>query len=369
MAVLKSPLYDWHSGHNGKLVEFGGWAMPLTYGSILEEHHSVRKRVGLFDISHMGRLTFQGPAAREWLESVTTNAVGKLAPGQIQYSLMTHEQAGIIDDVLVYASELDFKMVCNAANRGAVLEQLHRHKPGGEANLSDRTESTAMFAIQGPRAADTLEPLVAEPRGVLMQPLRDIGYYHGTMGKIAGAECVLSRTGYTGEDGFEVMLGAGEAVAVWEAILDSGKTFGIAPCGLGARDTLRLEAGMPLYGHELSLDIDPYSAGLGSFVKLEKGEFVGREALRAAKAGSYLRRVGLILEGKRVARQGAAIRHEGRTVGQVTSGTYSPTLERPIAMGYIERALATPGTALEVDVRGEAISANLVKLPFYARAR
>jgi aminomethyltransferase len=359
--LLRTPLHDWHHAHGGRLVEFGGWSMPVQYRSIVEEHQAVRQGVGLFDISHMGRLTFDGPGVLEWLERVTTNQVSRLADGQIQYSLMTNDRGGVIDDILVYRQPFAYLVVCNASNRPRVVPQFEAHRDGAEGNLRDRTLGTAMIAVQGPRGLETLQPL-------LDQPLDPVRYYHLAMGRLLGRiDTVVSRTGYTGEDGFEVIVGAGAAVEVWEALLESGKPHGIIPCGLGARDTLRLEAAMPLYGHELTEEIDPYSAGLGWAVKFDKGDFVGREPLRSRKAHPPMARIGLILEGKRIARQGATVHSGEGQVGLVTSGTFSPTLQASIAMALVEPDAREIGASLAVDVRGHRESARVVKLPFYKR--
>lgn len=361
--LLRTPLSGWHEQHGGRLVEFGGWLMPVQYSTITEEHHAVRRRVGLFDVSHMGRLTFMGPEALSWLERVTTNQVSRLAEDGIQYSLMTNDEGGVIDDVLVYRLAHGFAMVCNASNRLAVLEQLERHRGGLDASVSDRTLETAMIAVQGPAALETLQPIATVPIG----PLR---HYQSAMGRVADAECIISRTGYTGEDGFELMVPAPQAERIWTTLLDRGSSRGILPCGLGARDTLRFEAGMPLHGHELSTSINPYQAGLGGFVKLEKGEFVGRAALREIRAHPGSLRVGLHLEGKRIARQGSPVLlEEGRPVGTVTSGTFSPTLESSLAMALVEPTCAPLGTRLAVDVRGHAEPARVVRYPFYRRDR
>ena len=335
--------------------------MPVQYTTITEEHVAVRQRVGLFDISHMGRLTFDGPGALEWLERVTTNQVARLADDQIQYSLMTNDRGGVIDDILVYRQPFAFLVVCNASNRRNVVEQLERHRGDAAGTFRDRTEGTAMIAVQGPKALEALQPLFEHP----LEPVR---YYHLTMGRLLGRiDTVISRTGYTGEDGFELIVGAGSALDVWKALLESGKSHGITPCGLGARDTLRLEAGMPLYGHELSETIDPYSAGLSWAVKLDKGDFVGRDALIVKKSDPALTRIGLILEGRRIARQDATVLAGDREAGLVTSGTFSPTLQAGVAMALVDRRIATAGIPLSVDVRGHREPARVVKLPFYKR--
>jgi len=337
--------------------------MPVQYKSIVEEHRAVRQRVGLFDISHMGRLSFEGPGVLEWLERVTTNQVARLDDGQIQYSLMTNERGGVIDDILVYRQPFAYLVVCNASNRAKVVHQFETNRAGSEANLRDRTLDTAMIAVQGPRALETLQPLFD-------RPLERLRYYQLMMGQLLSRfGAVISRTGYTGEDGFEVIVGAEAALEVWEALVESGQPYGIMTCGLGARDTLRLEAAMPLYGHELTEEIDPLSAGLGWAVKLDKGDFVGRGALRLCKENPPLARarIGLILEGKRIARQGAVVLSGEREVGLVTSGTFSPTLQASIAMALVAPEFRAIGSELSVDIRGHRESARVVKLPFYKR--
>ncbi|GAC1474496.1 MAG: glycine cleavage system aminomethyltransferase GcvT [Isosphaeraceae bacterium] len=359
--TLKTPLFDWHQAHGGRLVEFGGWAMPVQYTTIVEEHQAVRARVGLFDISHMGRLTFDGPDVPDWLDHVTTNHVASLAVGQVQYSLMANGGGGLIDDVLVSRIEPGYLLVCNASNRSHVLAQLERHREGRVGRLTDRTLDTAMIAVQGPKALATLQPLFSTP-------LADLKYYHLVSGRLPGElDAIVSRTGYTGEDGFELIVPASAASSVWQALMDSGNAQGIVPCGLGARDTLRFEAAMPLYGHELHEAVNPYAAGLGNAVKLEKGDFVGRDALCGFKASPGQIRVGLCLEGKRIARQGSEVFHDGAPAGIVTSGTFSPTLQQSLAMAYVDLASASVGTKLMVDVRGHQEPARVVKLPFYRR--
>jgi aminomethyltransferase len=358
---LQTPLSAWHGTHGGRLVEFGGWRMPVQYTTIVEEHQAVRDRVGLFDISHMGRLTFHGPGALDWLEGVTTNHVARLADNQIQYSLMANERGGVIDDVLVYRLPVGFALVCNASNRAKVLAQLEAHRPKEDAILTDRTLTTAMIAVQGPQALATLQPL-------FNAPLDGLKYYHVVLGRLLDSvDAVVSRTGYTGEDGFELMLDAGPAERVWDALLDSGRARGIQPCGLGARDTLRFVAAMPLYGHELSEEINPYAAGVGWAVKLGKGAFVGLEALRTLKAAPGQARVGLRLEGKRIARQGCPVLKDGTAVGTVTSGTFAPTLGQSLAMALVDPSAATVDTPLSVEVRGHVEPARVVPLPFYHR--
>ncbi|GIW88554.1 MAG: aminomethyltransferase [Isosphaeraceae bacterium] len=356
-----TPLNGWHASHGGRLVEFAGWSMPVQYSSISDEHQAVRNRVGLFDISHMGRLECDGPDALEALERATTNHVARLAPGQVQYSLICNERGGIRDDVLVYRLPGGrFLMVCNASNRAKVIEHLKSIGGTGSAGLRDATEATAMIAVQGPSAAEVIGRVI--PGG----GAADLDRYHSAeVAVLDGTPVWISRTGYTGEDGFELIVPADMAVRLWEELLEQGASYGIQPCGLGARDTLRLEAGLPLYGHELDESIHPYEAGLGWAVKLGKGPFVGREALERLRSSPGRIRVGLVLEGKRIARQGAEVRTaRGEPIGVVTSGTFSPTLQRSIAMAYVESGTTGP---LRVEIRGTETTAELVPLPFYRR--
>jgi aminomethyltransferase len=359
--LLKTPLHEWHQGHRGRLVEFGGWSMPVQYSTIIEEHNAVRQRVGLFDISHMGRLKFEGPDALPWLEKVTTNHVAKLAPGQIQYSLVLTEQGGILDDILVYQRADGLAVVCNASNRLKVVAQFEKYRDGFGARLVDQTFDTAMIAIQGPAA-------LATAQRHFDAALTDVPYYHGVSGTFLGTPAFMSRTGYTGEDGFELIIPKGRAVEAWEALMDAGRVFGVLPIGLGARDTLRFEAAMPLHGHEMDDSTVPYAVGLGWAVKLKKGDFVGREAIRPFKESPTVKRVGLALEGKRIARQGAVVSEGGRPIGLVTSGTFSPTLGRGLSMASVQVDSAPPGAHLAVDVRGQEEVARVVPLPFYRRA-
>ena len=271
-------------------------------------------------------------------------------------------RAELIDDILVYRHQYGYYLVCNASNRPAVVAQLEQHRLGAVGNFLDRTRETAMIAVQGPRALETVQPL-------FNQPLEPVKYYHLAMGRILGdVNAVVSRTGYTGENGYELVVPANQAERVWQAILDSGQGHGILPCGLGARDTLRFEAAMPLYGHELSAAINPYAAQVGWAVKLGKGEFVGREALREWKRNPGQTRVGLRLDGKRIARQGTAVLDGDRPVGTVTSGTFSPTLQSSLAMALVEPSVAAIGTPLALDVRGHREPAQVVELPFYRRS-
>jgi aminomethyltransferase len=362
-ALLETPLFQWHRDHGARLVDFGGWSMPVQYTTISEEHLAVRQRAGIFDVSHMGRLTFDGAGVLDWLERATTNHVARLAENQIQYTLLANDHGGVIDDVLVYRQPFAYLMVCNASNRLRVVNRLDSLRGGATGNFHDRTLDTAMIAVQGPQALKVLQPLFD-------QPLKSVPYYHLTMGQLLkNRPAVVSRTGYTGEDGFELIVGKGSAVLVWEALMESGKPYAIQACGLGARDTLRLESAMPLYGHELTDEIDPYTAGLSWAVKLEKGDFAGRAALEALESKPHRVRVGLTLEGKRIARQGALVYTGDREVGLVTSGTFSPTLQVSLAMAMVDPEASVGTAPLAVEIRGHREAARVVKLPFYKRPR
>ncbi len=357
--ALRTPLYDWHTSHGGRLVEFAGWDMPVQYTSITDEHQAVRTAAGLFDVSHMGRLSFAGTDALDLIQHVYTNNAAAMKDFQARYGLVCNDRGGVRDDVLVYRWPYGWLMVVNASNREKIVGWLAEHKGGRDVQVTDQTPTTAMVAVQGPKA-------VALCAGMFEADVSGLNYYYAAPTRYRGQGCVVSRTGYTGEDGLEVMIGAAHAVTLWEDLVARGAR----PCGLGARDTLRLEAAMPLYGHELTEEIDPFQAGLGWAVKLDKGDFVGRAALEQRRQDASLRRrVGLELDGKRIAREGAAVRREGREVGVVCSGTFAPTAQKAIAMAYVDPAGAAPGTPCEVDVRGKPAAARVVPLPFYKRPK
>lgn len=359
--MLQTALHDWHAAHGGRMVDFAGWHMPVQYSSIVAEHQAVRTACGLFDIAHMGRLKFTGPDAVRFLDHILTNDVAGLALGQIRYSMVTNEQGGILDDVLIYRFDDFHLLVVNASNREKILAWIEKHRAGFQVTVDDLTPSHFMLALQGPRALELLQPLVDVT-------LSDLAYYTGSPARIDGTPGIVSRTGYTGEDGSEVIVPGDVAVSLWEKLIEQGSGVGILPAGLGCRDTLRLEAAMPLYGHELNENTDPYTAGLAFGVKLDAKDFIGKPAIAAAKANANRpKRVGLELAGKRIARETVAIYSGDRKVGDVTSGTFSPTLQKSIAMGYVSADVANPGTFLEVDIRGSREPAKVVKLPFYKR--
>lgn len=359
--LLHTACHDWHVSHGGRMVDFAGWEMPVQYSTITAEHQAVRKAAGLFDIAHMGRVRFSGPDAAKFLNFLVTNNIRALEVGQIKYALMTNTSGGILDDVLVYRFSDYFILVVNASNRLKILEWIRRHESGYDVQVEDLTERQFMFAFQGPRAEELLNPFVDID-------LKQIRYYWGAGARVLDHSAIVSRTGYTGEDGFEVIVSVEHAVEVWQALLEAGAGEGVLPAGLGCRDTLRLEAGMPLYGHELDETIDPLSAGLGFAVKLDGDDFLGKEALRATKANPQRQhRIGLELAGKRIAREGAMLFSAERQIGRVTSGTFSPTLNKSIAMAYVDPAFTSPGTAVEIDIRGHRERATVVKLPFYRR--
>ena len=340
--------------------------MPLRYQSETAEHLAVRRAAGLFDLSHMGEITVSGPGAAAALDHALVGQLSALAPGRARYTMMCAEDGGVVDDLVVYRTGGDeFLVVANAANTAVVDAELRRRSAGFEARITDRTGDYALIAIQGPEAAAILGPLTdADPR--------ELKYYAGCDAIVAGHPAWLARTGYTGEDGFEIFCRPEAAEAIWKALTSAGTAAGLVPAGLAARDTLRLEAGMPLYGNELGPDMTPYDAGLGRVVKLEKPDgFVGASAL-AERADAEPRRVlaGLVLASRRVPRHGYRVLVDGRTVGTVTSGAPSPTLGKPIAMAYLEpAAVRDPKRGLAVDIRGRAEPADLTELPFYRRSR
>jgi aminomethyltransferase len=364
LMLKRTPFYDFHMSSGGRMVDFAGWEMPIMYRSIIDEHEQTRSSGSIFDVSHMGRLYFTGTDAVKFLSRVLTRNISDQKIGQSRYSLLCNENGGILDDVIVSRDTKNWLIVCNASNREKLVQHFLdvRKSTGMDLDMSDQTEATAMVALQGPKVLDRVADL-------LPVDVKAMKRYTFTTDSIMLVKFTLFRSGYTGEDGVELILPA-KAAAMGMKML--GGKFDkpdatIKPAGLGARDTLRLEAGMPLYGHELSENVDPISAGLGWAVDLSK-DFIGVTALREIAAKGPARKlVGLQLEGKRIARQGTPILHDAKIVGEVTSGTLSPTLGISIAMAYVDANLATEGTALQADLKGTANPAKVVPLPFYKR--
>ena len=346
-SLAQTPLHAWHVAHHGRMVDFAGWSMPLQYESITREHQATRRRATLFDISHMGRLRLEGADAARFLDGLLTRRVIDQAEGRVRYSLVTRQDGGILDDVLVYhlrpsSGPPFFWMVVNASNRQKILDWLTTHLPAGsDLQLCDQTTATAMIAVQGPLALSIAQRVIPQ------LPLSSMKYYRARWLEGTDGLWLMSRTGYTGEDGVELVVSSQRAVDIWQRLLTAGAAEGIQPAGLGARDTLRLEAAMPLYGQELSPEITPIQAGLQFAVDLDDRSFPGAEALRRALNDRQLpRRVGLKLTGRRVPRQHyRVLDSSGQIVGEVTSGTFSPTFECPLAMAYVRPDCSQPGQA------------------------
>ena len=374
MAELKrTPFYDFHLKAGAKMVEYAGWEMPLLYnlpgggGGIIPEHEHTRASASIFDVSHMGRLKFTGRNAEAFLQKICTRNIGKGVPGQSMYSLVCNPAGGILDDVIVSRYDNHWFMVCNASNREKLLSWFASQVPivGGNVTIEDETLKSAMVAIQGPKAVALLDEILPDPVSALKR------YHFSTMRYMMVVQFSVFRSGYTGEDGAELICGLNAASMAANYLLKSGKDDHqvLKPAGLGARDTLRLEAGMPLYGHELTETLDPLSAGLSWAVDVTK-DFIGAEAVRKVHTeGPRQKLVGLFIEGPRAARQGMTVLKDGKSVGIVTSGAMSPTLKRCIAMAYVEAPLAADGTALSIDLRGTQTPATVAPLPFYKRPK
>jgi aminomethyltransferase len=355
-ALRRTPLYDRHVALGARMVDFGGWEMPQQYTSIRDEHLAVRKVAGLFDVSHMGRFRIGGGAALDFVQRIVTNDVAPLVHGQAQYNLMLTEQGGIIDDLVVYRGSEGFFVVVNASNREKDLAWMRAHAPA-DVEIEDRTFELALIAFQGPRAQELL------PCDGNLDAIPYFGWAHGNVG---GIHALISRTGYTGEDGFELFIASDRIGEAWDAILDRGKQDGVLPAGLGARDATRLEGALRLWGNDMDETVNAYEAGLGWTVKLDKGDFIGRDALAKVKAdGPQRRLVGLKLQPGDIARHGAAVTAGGRRVGVITSGTHSFFLGYPIALALVEARSLQVGDRAVVEVRGREAPAEIVKLPFY----
>jgi aminomethyltransferase len=390
-----SPLHDIHVEANASFTDFAGWQMPVRYASDLTEHAAVRTAAGIFDLSHMAELSIRGPQAGAFLDYALAGELSSLALGQAKYSLLLTERGTIVDDVVVYRTgESAFLVVANAGNHVAAFEALLERTAGFDVGVADESDGTALIAVQGPRSFDIVLATAgisfgdsAKADGAQVEaprpdaghapdahPLAALKYYRSLPATYGGEQLLVARTGYTGEDGFELYVDAALAPALWRDLMAAGEPFGLVAAGLASRDTLRLEAGMPLYGHELSLDITPVQAGLGRVPNFGKGDFVGRAALEAAVAAESVPRVlvGLIGDGKRAARAGYqlfATDDSAEVIGEITSGALSPTLGVPIALAYVDPAFAAADTEISVDVRGKRLTFRVTPVPFYRRKR
>jgi aminomethyltransferase len=362
-ALRRTPLDAAHRRLGARMVEFAGHAMPVQYTSIVEEHRAVREAAGLFDVSHMGQIHLEGAGAIDAAERLLTRPVSSLRNGRVRYGLLCNERGGVVDDVTFYRLADDAVFLCvNAANVEKDYRWIVRHA-GGDAAVRDRSEQTGLLALQGPRSPALMAKLSSARAAELPR-------YAFERLEVAGSPALVSRTGYTGSDGYEIYLDAAHTERVFEALLDAGGPEGLLPAGLGARDTLRLEAAMPLYGHELDEDTSPLEAGLARFVKLDAGGFIGAEALVRQRAAGLRRTLaGLVLEARGVARAGYEVAHDGASVGRVTSGAPSPTLGTSIGLAYLPPELAAPGTPLDVVIRGKPTAARVVETPFVKASR
>ena len=366
MPTLKrTPLYSCHAELGARLVDFAGWEMPVQYEGVIEEHRAVRTAAGMFDVSHMGEVRVKGAGAEAFLQRLTPNDVSKLVPGRAHYSGLLTDRGTYIDDLLIYRLAADdFLVVVNASNADRDFAWMAERAAGinqGDVEVTNESDRYALIALQGPKAIEILTPMATAG-------IAAVKYYGFLQGEVAGKPAILSRTGYTGEDGVELYLAPEDAPEIWRRLLEAG----VKPAGLGARDTLRLEAAMALYGHEIDETTTPFEAGLNWVVKLDKGDFLGREALQAQRAAGVARKlVGFEVQGRGIARQGHAVlsNQGGEAVGAVTSGTWSPTFEKALGMAYVPVELSAPGTPLQIDVRGKALPAKVVETPFYRRAK
>jgi aminomethyltransferase len=361
--LKRTPLFNVHSALKAKMVDFGGWNMPVQYSSILDEHNAVRKSAGLFDVSHMGEIEIRGPEAAKLVDYVSTNNAAKLQCGQAHYSALLYEHGGFVDDILVHKISNDEFFLCvNAGNQDKDFDHIRRHNRF-DAEVDFGSDRYAQVAIQGPKAHVTLQKLTDTN-------LAGIKYYWFADGKVAGTQARIAHTGYTGEDGFEIYIAPSEAVRIWNEVLEAGREFGIKPCGLGARNTLRLEAKMALYGHELTASINPFEADLAWIVKMDKGDFVGRSALEKALEGEVTRKLtGYEMTERGIGRDGYEVWVDSKLAGWVTSGGPSPSLNKNIGLCYLPTAYARPGINLQILIRDTPVGAITVPTPFYKRAK
>ncbi len=360
--MKRTPLYEKHVALGGRMIDFGGWELPVQYQGIIKEHEQTRKAAGLFDVSHMGEITVKGPDAQRFIQHMVTNDISGAQNLQAVYSPMCYEDGGVVDDLLIYRlGEEDYLLIVNAANANKDFEWLCRHV-SDQVELRNVSNDYAQMAIQGPNAERILQQLCDVP-------LEDIKFYRfRTDVSVAGVSGIVSRTGYTGEDGFELYLPAAEAAGVWDALLEAGKDDGLVPAGLGARDTLRFEVALPLYGQELSDSISPLEAGLGMFVKLDKEEFIGREALEAQKEAGLKRRVvGFEMSERGIPRAHLDVQKDGASVGFVTSGGFAPSVGKNLGLALVDITCAAEGTELDIIIRDKPMKAQVVGKPFYSK--
>ncbi|MNO28104.1 Aminomethyltransferase [compost metagenome] len=366
-ALRRTPLYSRYAKYEGvRCIDFGGWELPVQFSGIQKEHEAVRERAGLFDVSHMGEFYVEGPGAERFLQGMTTNDVDLLVPEKAQYTLLCYPDGGVVDDLLIYKLEqTKYMLVVNASNIEKDWDWLQRHLPAEGVTMRNASDETALLAVQGPFSSALLSPLC---EGMDPSALRPFTFIRDA--RIAGIPVLLSRTGYTGEDGFELYVAAEHAEALWDVLMETGEARGLLPAGLGARDTLRFEACLPLYGQELGPDISPLEAGLNRFVKLEQGDFIGRDALVNQRGDGIPRRlVGLEMIDRGIPRTHYPVFAEGseEPIGEVTTGTQSPTLKKNLGMAILASRYAESDTILEIDIRGKRLKAKVVPLPFYRR--
>jgi len=361
--LAKTPLHAAHVAAGARMVPFGGWDMPVQYKGVMAEHAAVREAVGLFDVSHMGEVEFTGPRALEAVDRIITNDLTKAADGQAIYTAMCNPEGGIIDDLVVYRFSSDRIFICvNASNRKKDFEWM-KAECASRCTVTDKSDEYAQIAVQGPRAVELVQRLTK-----VELPL--IGTYRFGTGEVAGIDTIISRTGYTGEDGFELYVASDKGMALWAALMEKGHDLGVQPAGLGARDSLRLEMKYALYGNDIDETTNPIEAGLGWVTKLDKPEFIGKQALAAVKqAGPKRKLIGLEMVGKGIARHGYPVVHGAEKIGEVTSGTMSPTLNKAIAMAYLPTAVSTIGSLVHVDIRGKPIEAVVVQTPFLQKKK
>ena len=358
--MLKTPLNDTHRKMGAKMVDFGGWDMPVQYSGVIDEHNTVRNAVGLFDVSHMGEIEVRGPEALNLVNYVSTNNAAKLKIGQAHYSGLLYEHGGFVDDILVHKVADDHYFLCvNASNQDKDFEHIVSHNKF-QCEVENAGPRLAQIAIQGPKGPATLQKLTKTK-------LAPIKYYHFADGEVSGTPARIARTGYTGEDGFEIYIAPGQAPRIWDELMEAGREFGVKPIGLGARNTLRLECCMALYGHEIDASIQPFEAGLSWIVKMDKGDFVGRAALEKAQSNRKL--TGFVMKGRGIGRDGYELQIDGSAAGWVTSGGPSPMTGQNIGLCYVPADKAAPGSTIQIMIRNQPVEAVTAATPFYKRAK